>query len=112
MDILTETLDWKPTITERAPTVPEVFRVGPSLIHRRTGHVGSSPVLLLRRRAHLTGRRRRSSLRVVPHAGHSCLQRFLWAAAAGREPPPPGCRHAHPVRAAAVALRPGEALGA
>ena len=41
MDIPTEALDWKPTITERAPTVPEVFRVGPSLIHRRTGRVES-----------------------------------------------------------------------
>ncbi len=39
MDVLTEALDWSPSVTQRASTVPEVFRVGPSLIDRRTGRV-------------------------------------------------------------------------
>ena len=41
MNASTEVLDWRPTVTERAPSVPEVFRVGRSLIHRRTGRVES-----------------------------------------------------------------------
>ena len=41
MNASTELLDWRPTVTERAPSVPEVFRVGRSLIHRRTGRVES-----------------------------------------------------------------------
>jgi DNA-binding response OmpR family regulator len=41
MNVLTGVIEWSPTVTERAFTVPEVFRVGPSLIHRRTGRVES-----------------------------------------------------------------------
>jgi DNA-binding response OmpR family regulator len=41
MEISTDSLDWCPTVTERAPSVPEVFHVGPALIHRRTGRVES-----------------------------------------------------------------------
>ena len=41
MDVSTEALEWSPAAHERAPGVPEVFRVGPSLIHRRTGRVES-----------------------------------------------------------------------
>jgi DNA-binding response OmpR family regulator len=37
MNVRTETLPW-PAV-ERASDAPEVFRVGPSLIHRRTGRV-------------------------------------------------------------------------
>ena len=39
MEVLTEALDWSPSVTQRVSTVPEVFRVGPSLIDRRTGRV-------------------------------------------------------------------------
>ena len=41
MNDSTEVLDWRPTVAERAPSVPEIFRVGRSLIHRRTGRVES-----------------------------------------------------------------------
>ena len=41
MNASTEVLDWRPAVMERAPSVPEVFRVGRSLIHRRTGRVES-----------------------------------------------------------------------
>ena len=39
MELSVETADWKPAVVDRAPSVPEVFRVGPSLIDRRTGRV-------------------------------------------------------------------------
>lgn len=43
MDILTESLEWSSALVKRAraDAVPEIFRVGPSLIHRRTGRVES-----------------------------------------------------------------------
>ena len=41
METLTETLDWRPTLAGRSSSVPEVFRVGPSVVHRRTGEVQS-----------------------------------------------------------------------
>jgi len=39
MDMLTETLDWRPALADRRDSVPEVFRVGPAVVHRRTGTV-------------------------------------------------------------------------
>ena len=39
MDAMTETLEWRPATLDQGTSVPEVFRVGPSLIHRRTGRV-------------------------------------------------------------------------
>src|SRR5687767_985687 len=41
MNVLTEVIEWRPTVTRCSPTVPEVFRVGPSVIHRRSGRVES-----------------------------------------------------------------------
>lgn len=41
MDILTETMDWRPALIDRRDSAPEVLRVGPSVIHRRTGTVES-----------------------------------------------------------------------
>lgn len=43
MDLLTESLEWSSALVERTRTSvePEVFRVGPSLIHRRTGRIES-----------------------------------------------------------------------
>src|SRR5688572_18988285 len=39
MDAMTETLDWRPAMLDRDRSVPDVIRVGPSLIYRRTGRV-------------------------------------------------------------------------
>ena len=39
MEMPTETLDWSPALLERNSSVPEVFRVGASIVHRRTGEV-------------------------------------------------------------------------
>ena len=39
MDTLTETLDWRPAPAARWDSIPDVFRVGPSVVHRRTGKV-------------------------------------------------------------------------
>jgi len=39
MDAMTETLDWRPAMPDCGSSVPDVFRVGPTLIHRRTGRV-------------------------------------------------------------------------
>jgi len=39
MEMLTETLDWRPALLTRSSAVPEVFRVGPAVVHRRTGDV-------------------------------------------------------------------------
>jgi DNA-binding response OmpR family regulator len=39
MDAMTETLDWRPAILDRSSSVPDVLRVGASLIHRQTGRV-------------------------------------------------------------------------
>ncbi|HWN96075.1 MAG TPA: helix-turn-helix domain-containing protein [Methylomirabilota bacterium] len=39
MEMLNETLDWRPALLERSSAVPEVFRVGPMVVHRRTGNV-------------------------------------------------------------------------
>src|SRR5882724_5737090 len=43
MDVLTESIAWSSALVERTRTgaAPEIFRVGPSLIHRRTGRVES-----------------------------------------------------------------------
>ena len=41
MEIQTETLDWRPALHDRDRGLPEVFRVGPSVVHRRTGEVES-----------------------------------------------------------------------
>jgi two-component system, OmpR family, alkaline phosphatase synthesis response regulator PhoP len=41
MDMMTETLDWRPTLPARLDSVPEVIRVGPSVVHSRTGTVES-----------------------------------------------------------------------
>jgi two-component system, OmpR family, alkaline phosphatase synthesis response regulator PhoP len=41
MNALTEVIETNPTATRRISTLPEVFRVGPSLVHRRTGRVES-----------------------------------------------------------------------
>lgn len=39
MDMLTESLDWRPALPPRRDSLPEVFRVGPSVVHGRTGTV-------------------------------------------------------------------------
>src|SRR5687767_13402220 len=39
MNVLTESMEWSTVLLDRATTIPPVFRVGPSLIHRRTGRV-------------------------------------------------------------------------
>jgi two-component system, OmpR family, alkaline phosphatase synthesis response regulator PhoP len=37
---LTDTLEWRPTAAlELRSTLPDVFRVGPAVVHRRTGRV-------------------------------------------------------------------------
>jgi DNA-binding response OmpR family regulator len=41
MNVLTDSLDWNAALLERACGAPPIFRVGPSLIHRRTGRVES-----------------------------------------------------------------------
>ncbi|MCI0541450.1 MAG: helix-turn-helix domain-containing protein [Verrucomicrobiales bacterium] len=41
MEVLAETLYWRPVVVGRVSAVPAVFRVGPSLIHRHTGRVES-----------------------------------------------------------------------
>jgi DNA-binding response OmpR family regulator len=43
MDMLTETLDWRPSHPVRLDALPEVIRVGPSVVYSRTGTV-ESPV--------------------------------------------------------------------
>jgi two-component system, OmpR family, alkaline phosphatase synthesis response regulator PhoP len=40
MEMLIESLDWRPQI-ERHGAVPEIFRVGPAVVHRHTGSVES-----------------------------------------------------------------------
>src|SRR5689334_9338440 len=39
MDTLTEMLDWRPASAARRDSVPEIFRVGPTVVHRNTGTV-------------------------------------------------------------------------
>lgn len=39
---MTEALDWRPALPDRSSLVPDVFRVGPAVVHRRTGHVESA----------------------------------------------------------------------
>lgn len=39
MDVLTDSIEWSAALLEHANNTPPVFRVGPSLIHRRTGCV-------------------------------------------------------------------------
>jgi DNA-binding response OmpR family regulator len=45
MDALTESFEWSSALLERTRTrtsaAPEIFRIGPSLVHRRTGRVES-----------------------------------------------------------------------
>ena len=41
MNVLTQAVDWTSALRERAGKLPEIFRVGPCLIHRRTGRVES-----------------------------------------------------------------------
>jgi DNA-binding response OmpR family regulator len=38
MDVMIEALDWRPAVLDRS-SVPETFRVGPSVVDRRTGDV-------------------------------------------------------------------------
>jgi two-component system, OmpR family, alkaline phosphatase synthesis response regulator PhoP len=41
MDMLTETLDWRPAHPARPDPLPEVLRVGPVVVYSRTGTVES-----------------------------------------------------------------------
>ena len=41
MNVLTDSLEWSAALLERAGNTPPIFRVGPSVIHRRTGRVES-----------------------------------------------------------------------
>ena len=41
MDMLTETLDWRHALPARQDSMPELFRVGPAVVHCRTGTVDS-----------------------------------------------------------------------
>ena len=38
---MTETLDWRPAVFDHRDSAPEVFRVGPCVVHRRTRTVES-----------------------------------------------------------------------
>jgi DNA-binding response OmpR family regulator len=50
MDVMIETLDWRPAVLDRRDVVPETFRVGASVVDRRTGDV-DTPVGKQRLRA-------------------------------------------------------------
>ena len=41
MDVLTQSIEWSSALLGRTSAAPAIFRVGPSVIHRRTGRVES-----------------------------------------------------------------------